>query len=88
MERESLFETMREVLADQLAVNPEQVTEHTDFMRDLEADSLDMLQLFTAFEDEFTTTIPDEMFESIHTVGDALDVITDCGTVTIENKEF
>ena len=66
-----------EVVVDQLDIDQEKIVEDATFIEDLGADSLDLLQLLTALEDEFELTIPDEQFESISTVGDVLDILTD-----------
>ncbi|MGN0034236.1 MAG: acyl carrier protein, partial [Coriobacteriales bacterium] len=67
--------TMREVIAAQLDIEPETIQESSDLAGDLGADSLDLLQLVTSFEDTFDVEIPDEDFERIKTVADALDVL-------------
>lgn len=76
MERNEILEKMIEVVVDQLGVEAEAVTEDASFVDDLGADSLDLLQLMTALEDEFSITIPDEEFENISTVSDVIDIIT------------
>ena len=75
MQRIDLFETLKEVIAEQLEIDGDTITEDSSFVDDLGADSLDLLQLITALEDEFEVSIPDEDFEAIKTVGDALDQI-------------
>lgn len=75
MDRDSALATMKEVINDQLGIDTADVGENTDFAEDLGADSLDQLQLITAMEDIFDVAIPDEDFEKIHTVADALDVL-------------
>lgn len=75
MERETILAHIAAVIADQLAVDASVVTESASFIDDLGADSLDLLQLLTALEDEFSVFIPDEDFENIKTVGDAIGVI-------------
>ncbi len=76
MERNEILEKMVEVVVDQLGVEAEAVNEDASFVDDLGADSLDLLQLMTALEDEFSITIPDEEFENISTVSDVIDIIT------------
>lgn len=76
MERNEILEKMVEVVVDQLGVEAEAVREDASFVDDLGADSLDLLQLMTALEDEFSITIPDEEFENISTVSDVIDIIT------------
>lgn len=75
MDRSSALSTMREVIAAQLDIAPETIQESSDLAGDLGADSLDLLQLVTSFEDTFDVEIPDEDFERIKTVADALDVL-------------
>lgn len=75
MDRSSALSTMREVIAAQLDTEPETIQESSDLAGDLGADSLDLLQLVTSFEDTFDVEIPDEDFERIKTVADALDVL-------------
>lgn len=75
MERAAALEKMKDVISDQLGVASEKISETSSFTEDLEADSLDLLQLITAFEDEFGVSIPDEDFEKIDTIADALDII-------------
>jgi acyl carrier protein len=63
---------IKEIIAQQLAVNIEQVTDEAKFKEDLNADSLDLVEMIMAFEEEFNVEIPDEDAEKITTVGDAL----------------
>ena len=79
MERAAALEKMKDVISDQLGVASEKISETSSFTEDLEADSLDLLQLITAFEDEFGVSIPDEDFEKIDTIADALDIIEHMG---------
>lgn len=76
MDRNEILEKMVEVIVDQLGIDAEVITEDASFIEDLGADSLDLLQLMTALEDEFSIVIPDEEFENLSTVGDVIDVIT------------
>lgn len=74
MERSEMLAKVAEVAADVLGINEDEITEETTF-DDLDADSLDRLQLVTAFEDEFDIEIPEDRLLSIGSVGDALDAI-------------
>ena len=74
MERTEMLEKVAEVAADVLGINQDDITEATTF-DDLDADSLDRLQLVTAFEDEFDIEIPEDRLLAISSVGDALDAI-------------
>jgi acyl carrier protein len=63
---------IKEIIAQQLAVNIEQVTDEAKFKEDLNADSLDLVEMIMAFEEEFNVEIPDDDAQNITTVGDAL----------------
>ena len=74
MERSEIFEKVAEIASDVLGISAEDVTEQTTF-DDLDADSLDRLQLVTAMEDEFDLEIEDEKLLAIASVADAVDAI-------------
>jgi len=76
MEREELLEKVKAVIVDQLNVEDDVVTEDASFVDDLGADSLDIVELVMALEEEFGISIPDEEAESIKTVGDAANYIS------------
>jgi acyl carrier protein len=63
---------IREIVAEQLGVDAEEVTPEVSFVDDLGADSLDTVELVMALEEEFGIEIPDEDAEKISTVGDAI----------------
>ena len=63
---------VREIIINELGVEPEKVTDDASFVEDLGADSLDTVELVMAFEEEFGIDIPDEDAEKLRTVGDAL----------------
>jgi len=63
---------VRAIIADQLMVDLEEVTDESSFVEDLGADSLDTVELIMEFEDEFGVEIPDEGAEKILTVGEAI----------------
>ena len=67
-----LFERIKGIIVEQLGVEPERVTKEARFRQDLEADSLDLVELIMAFEDEFGGEISDEDAQQITTVGDIL----------------
>ena len=69
------FERVKDIIVEQLGVNPDQVKMEARFIEDLCADSLDTVELVMAFEEEFGTEIPDEEAEKIQTVGQAVDYI-------------
>ena len=66
------FERVRDIIVDQLGVGPEEVTMTAHFRDDLEADSLDLVELIMRFEEEFGGEISDEEAQQIVTVGDAV----------------
>jgi acyl carrier protein len=72
MSREELFERVKEVIIEQLGVDPEKVIDEARFREDLEADSLDLVELIMAFEDEFGGEISDDEAREIKTVGQAV----------------
>ena len=64
----STFEKVRDIVVDQLGVEPDEVAIESTFIDDLGADSLDIVELIMAFEEEFGIEIPDEAAEKINTV--------------------
>ena len=77
MSTETILETVQSILVDQLGVDPDQVSMESNFIDDLNADSLDIVELVMAMEQEFGISIPDEEAERIKTVGDAVNFIKD-----------
>ena len=75
MEREEIFDKVKAVVVDQLNVEDEEVIDDASFIDDLGADSLGIVELVMALEEEFGISIPDEDAESIKTVGDAISYI-------------
>lgn len=69
------FEKLKEIIADVLNIDAEDITEDTTFADDLGADSLDIAQIMIGIEDEFCIDIPDKAMEEIKTVGDAVEAI-------------
>ena len=63
------------IVSEQLGVPQEEISRTSSFVDDLKADSLDVVELVMEFEDEFGITIPDDDYEKIRTVGDAVDYI-------------
>lgn len=70
-----IFEKVKEITVEQLGVEEDAVTMEASFINDLEADSLDIVELMMALEEEFDIEIPDEDAEKISTVADAVDYI-------------
>ncbi|MEI7534226.1 MAG: acyl carrier protein [Verrucomicrobiae bacterium] len=75
IKKHPLFDRLQKVIVDQLGVNPAQVTPEASFIQDLGADSLDIVELVFAFEEEFKTEFADEDTEKVITVEDALKLI-------------
>ena len=71
-EKKSIEERVKEMIVEQLGVNPEQVTPKAKFIEDLGADSLDTVELVMAFEEEFNVEVPDEEAEKLQTVGEVV----------------
>ena len=71
----SVENRIKSIIADQLGVAEEQVKPESKFIEDLGADSLDIVELIMAMEEEFQTEIPDEDAENIRTVGDAVNYV-------------
>jgi acyl carrier protein len=71
----SIEERVKKIVAEQLGVKEEDVSESASFVEDLGADSLDTVELVMALEEEFETEIPDEEAEKITTVQSAIDYI-------------
>jgi acyl carrier protein len=68
----SVFERLKKIIVDQLGVEPDQVTMEAKFRDDLKADSLDLVELIMAIEEEFGGEVSDEDAQKIVTVGDAV----------------
>ncbi len=70
-----VFEKIKKMLADQLDADENEMTMETNIAKDLDADSLDVVELLMTIEDEFNVEIPDEEIESIKTIGDLTEYI-------------
>ena len=75
MAEKSIQDRVKEIIVEQLGVNPDQVTPEAKFIEDLGADSLDTVELVMAFEEEFGIEIPDEDAEKITRVKEAVEYI-------------
>jgi len=71
----SVEERVIEIVAEQLGVSKDQITNETSFVNDLGADSLDTVELVMELEEEFDINIPDDVAEKIQTVGQAIEHI-------------
>jgi acyl carrier protein len=65
-----------DIISEQMGIDKSEITRETSFINDLNADSLDTVELVMEFEDEFDMSIPDEEAEKIQTVGAAIDYIS------------
>ncbi|WP_027634189.1 acyl carrier protein [Clostridium hydrogeniformans] len=70
-----VFEKVKSIIADKLSVSESDITMETSFVDDLGADSLDVVELIMALEDEFEIEISDEQAESVTTVGEVVEYI-------------
>ena len=77
MTNEEIFEKVKQIIVEQLGVAETAVTMEASFIDDLGADSLDIVELIMALEEEFDTEIPDADAEKVVTVGDVVDYIKD-----------
>jgi acyl carrier protein len=75
MEREEALSALREVAVEVLSVDPDAVVEDARFKEDLDADSLDLVELVMALEEKFDVSIPEDDLDGINTVGNALDLL-------------
>ena len=74
-----MLEKMQELIADQLSVDADSITESSNFKDDLGADSLDLYELIMALEEEYDVEIPTDDLENIATVGDVINFLKDKG---------
>ena len=83
-----MLEKMKEIIAEQLNVDADSITEASSFKEDLGADSLDLFELTMALEEEYDTEIPAEELEDIETVGDVIEYLREKGIdeQAVDNK--
>ena len=74
-----MLEKMKEIIADQLSVDADSITEASSFKDDLGADSLDLFELVMALEEEYNVEIPSEDLEKLTTVGAVMDYLKSKG---------
>jgi acyl carrier protein len=77
MAEKTIEDKVKDIIVEQLSVNAEQVTLEAKFIEDLGADSLDVVELVMAFEEQFSVEVPDEDAEKLQTVGDVVKYIED-----------
>lgn len=70
-----IFDTVKNIIAEQLSINPDKVTEDCDIVKDLGLDSLDIVELVMALEEEWGIVADDEDIKTLHTVKDVVDYI-------------
>ena len=75
MSKEDVFATLKDVAVEVLGVDADAVVESASFKDDLDADSLDLVELVMALEEKLDITVPEEDLEGIGTVGDALNLL-------------
>jgi acyl carrier protein len=75
MERAAALATIKDVAAEVLSVEPDQVTETARFKEDLDADSLDLVELVMGLEERFDIEVPEDDLEGVTTVGQAVDLV-------------
>lgn len=75
LEENMVFEKVKSFVVEQLGVDPDQVEMDTNLMKDLEADSLDAVEIILAVEDEYGLDIPDEIAEKFETVRDLVEYV-------------
>ena len=78
-ETKTMLEKMKEIIAEQLSVDAESITEASSFKDDLGADSLDLFELVMALEDEYSVEIPAEDLQNLLTVGDVMNYLKEKG---------
>jgi acyl carrier protein len=76
MSKEEVFAKVKEIIVEQLGADEDQITMEASFRDDLEADSLDLVELIMAFEEEFGGEISDEEAQKITTVGEAVNYLS------------
>lgn len=75
MERQVIYNEIKDVIVDRLGVDADKITEETSFVKDLGADSLDIVELVMELEDQFGFEISDEDAEGLQTVGHVVDYV-------------
>jgi acyl carrier protein len=77
LSRDEVFERVKSALGEQLGVEESEITNEASFQEDLDADSLDLVELIMELEDQFGIKIPDEDAQKLTTVGQAVDYVVE-----------
>ena len=75
MDKNVVFDKVKAIIADKLAIDEDSITLDSSFVNDLKADSMDILDLVSGFEEEFDLTVPDEKGRTFETVRDTVDYL-------------
>ena len=75
MDKNVVFDKVKAIIADKRAIDEDSITLDSSFVNDLKADSMDILDLVSGFEEEFDLTVPDEKGRTFETVRDAVDYL-------------
>lgn len=73
-----MIEKIKEVLAEQLGINKEEISDDANILEDLGADSLDVIEMLMTLEDEYGVTIPDDKINQVKTVSEIAKLIDEC----------
>ena len=73
--KKSTFEIVRDIVAKTLSIDESKVTKESDFLTDLGADSIDLVEIYMGLEDEYQVSIPDSEIPNIKTVGDLVEFV-------------
>ena len=87
LDAQAIEQKVIEIISEQMGVDKSEITRETSFINDLNADSLDTVELVMEFEDEFNMSIPDEEAEKIQTVGAAIDYIINIAQTKAKSSE-
>ena len=81
-----MIEKIKEVLAEQLGINKEEISDDANILEDLGADSLDVIEMLMTLEDEYGVTIPDDKINQVKTVSEIAKLIDECRKWFLTNK--
>ena len=78
MEGNMIIDKIKEVLAEQLGIDAKSIKDDANILEDLEADSLDIIEMLMSLEDEYGVTIPDDQINKVKTVREVANLIEEC----------